>query len=380
MRVVIATERLETPGGAETYTLTVAEHIARLGADVTVFSPRHGMAAAWARERGTVVVATLDELPAEADATLASGPVLATDLAAKYPGALRLFTSHNIDEPFLPPPIGGIVAATIVFNERFAKVAGGHVGTGQILRMTQPIDTRRFSSRGEPLAHPARVVLLGNYHQQVRNRATMLREAWDHANLEWLTLGDPEPTMETAATISEADIVVGYGRSILEGMACSRPAYQLDHAGSDGWVTADNYAALEADGFSGTVLRPAPDIMTLRADLACYDPHMGRVNQDLIRQNHDARVHAGELMRLMRDRSMVVAPPDPDSLQAIRVMAANWTRAEHAADRYRFDAMAHASRTKEEIARIQQFQQTRRYKLAIALGKPMDMLRQLLRR
>jgi hypothetical protein len=373
MRIVLATERLVLPGGSETYLLTVAEHLTRLGADVTVMAPHQGMAADWARERGTAIVESLDDLPPEVDATLAFGSVVATDLAAKYPGALRLFVAHNLDEAHMPPPIEGIVAATIVPNERLAKVARGHLGTGEVIRMTQPIDTRRFSSRGDPQAVPRRVLLLGNNHELPRQRATQLKEAWAHADLEWLSVGQPEPTMEIVATIGEADIVVGYGRSILEAMSCSRPAYVHDSSGSDGWVTEANYEQLEADGFSGAVLRAAPDVARLRADLALYDPHMGRVNQDITRQHHDARIHAGELMTLMRDKLKVVAPPDPDTLQTVRVMAANWIRAEQAADRHRIDALTSA-------ARFQEFRQTSRYKLATVILTPLDKLKRLLRR
>jgi hypothetical protein len=83
--------------------------------------------------------------------------------------------------------------------------------------------------------------LVGNYLHASGQRVDQLQEAWSQPGLEWVRLGHPEPTTEVAEVMAEADIVVGYGRTILEAMACGRPAYVHDHSGSDGWVTAETY-------------------------------------------------------------------------------------------------------------------------------------------
>jgi hypothetical protein len=71
-----------------------------------------------------------------------------------------------------------------------------------------------------------------------------------------------------------ADIVVGYGRSILEAIACG-VAYVHEHSGSDGWVTAENYARRRrtlpapqavptpASRCCGPISRPAPTSVSL---------------------------------------------------------------------------------------------------------------------
>jgi hypothetical protein len=102
MRFVIAQRRLATPGGSESFVLTIAEHLTRLGHGVVVHALELGLAATLARERGIVVISDSD-LPEGADATIALDRVMAIDLARRYPDATRLYVMHNADEPWLPP-------------------------------------------------------------------------------------------------------------------------------------------------------------------------------------------------------------------------------------------------------------------------------------
>ena len=87
--------------------------------------------------------------------------------------------------------------------------------------------------------------------------------------------------LDPVLAIAEADIVVGIGRCALEGMACARPVYVHDHAGSDGWITPERYEAVEAGGFAVSTARLPPDAARLRADLEAYDPALGRACEDL---------------------------------------------------------------------------------------------------
>src|SRR5947209_2272347 len=113
MRFVIAQRRLATPGGSETFVLTLAEHIAKLGHEVVVHALELGLAATLAEQRSIHVVRHETQLPEWADATLALDRVMAIDLARRYPGATRLYAMHNADEIWLPPPEPGVVAATL---------------------------------------------------------------------------------------------------------------------------------------------------------------------------------------------------------------------------------------------------------------------------
>jgi hypothetical protein len=125
-------------------------------------------------------------------------------------------------------------------------------------------------------------------------------------------LGYPEPTITIAEEMAKAD---------MEAMACSRPAYVHDHAGSDGWVTAESYNRLEADGFAGTGVRHTPNLDQLREDFVRYSPALGRVGQDLARTYHDARLVAASVVALIERLGPPVHWHDPAALRALGNLA-----------------------------------------------------------
>jgi len=44
-------------------------------------------------------------------------------------------------------------------------------------------------------------------------------------------------SLEVTTAMDDVDIVVGYGRSIVEAMARGKAVHVFDHAGADGWLT-----------------------------------------------------------------------------------------------------------------------------------------------
>ena len=412
MDVVIATPALAGPGGAQSYALTAGEHIARLGHHVTLYAHELGHVAEQAVEAGLAVAGSPAALPDRADTVITGvSQALALELAGRYPDATRLWVVHG-ENLHMPPAVPGVVAASVALNDRTAQLAAAVPGAGEVVRLRQPVDLRRFSPRGEPAPAPRRVLLFGNYHAHPGERATLLREAWAGADLEWRTAGWPALELDPVAAIAEADIVVGIGRCALEGMACARPVYVHDHAGSDGWITPGRYEAVEAGGFAVSTARLPPDAARLRADLEAYDPALGRAGQDLARMHHDARRHAADLVALAERLAPEPFALDRSATRALMLLAEAQIRAETAAERYRIEARQWAARfqtlhrehEEERIAwvaerdeeraaatrrqaeaateagaeaerRLAALKATRRYKLGAVLARPLDRLR-----
>lgn len=391
MELIVATHQLAAPGGPQSYALTVAEHLARLGHSVTLYAREIGAMAALARERCLNVSAELDELPERAEGVIVGvDRSLAFELAGRYPDAVRVFVVHGVDDIHLPPPVDGVVAATVALNDRLAVRAAACVGAGEVVRMRQPVDMRRFSAGKQPAPRPARVLLLGNYHGAHGSRAQVIMDAWSRAGLSWDQVGHPRASLAVAERMTEADIVVGYGRSIIEAMACERPAYVFDHAGGDGWVTPDSYERIEAAGFSGLALGTPPDAARLRADLDAYRPELGKLGRDLVRTHHDARQHAAELVALLRRLSPEPPPQQRSALRALALLSEAQLRAEIAHDHHRQQAKQWLDRalaleeqlviqTAQAAERLDAVRKTRRYRLAQMLAWPVDVVRGLRR-
>lgn len=413
MRLLFATRQLDGPGGAETYLVTLAENLRRFGDDVTFTARRIGEAAGGARDAGFAVVeceAVLDPAP---DAIVVQDRGLSVGLGRRYPDVPQIFVVHGVDYDYeLPQPGVGVVAATVVLNDRHERRAAALDRCPPVVRLRQPIDMRRFAPSGHPGERLRRALVLSNNFPP--ERLAVLKRAWEPAGVEIATLGrndalgfSGEVAADPRAQISAADVVVGYGRAMLEAMACRRTAFVFAGPGGDGWVTAERYEAMEADGFAGGATADVYDEQRLRDALSEYSPELGQVGRDLVRFPHDAGEHAAAVSALLRDAAgpSVAAP---DSLRQLeRMVDLLWhsegrtatmrvelgalyeelAKREGIQDRHEEEiARQHAElvRRHDELAlRAQQYAEvigSRRYRIGALLSRPLDLLRRASRR
>ena len=150
-------------------------------------------------------------------------------------------------------------------------------------------------------ATPRRALLLGSYLQGEARR--LIIDTWSSLGVEVVQVGQTHPTLHPEDDISAADIVVGKGRAVLDAMSCGRPAYVYDAYGSDGWMTEDSYADLEADSIAGQAYPGIVDAARLRADLAGttppWDTSTGPWCSSTIRRGPTRRSWCGSSVRLL---------------------------------------------------------------------------------
>lgn len=322
MRLVLATNHLGL-GGSESYLLTVAEQFDRLGHEVSIYAPEPANGVQAALDRGLAVVLEPD-LPAECDAVLAQDAGVSLQLADRYPQAPQLFVAHSeIFDLQAPPQLPGVVGKVVALNERVAAKMRSYAKEVEVVRMTQPIDTERFASRAPLPEVPRRVLLLSNTPNS--DRLALLEQACEAASLELVRVGGLQGQVaDPREALVSADVVVGYGRSILEAMGCGRAAYVYDWHGGDGWVTAESYPTIEADGFGGRSGRAVLDAAGLAEDLRRYSPAMGPVNHDLVMAHHRANVHAQDLIALFRSLGAPSGGPREGLQEMARLVRLEW--------------------------------------------------------
>jgi hypothetical protein len=307
LRIVLATYALDQPGGTETYALTVAHELRRLGHEVTLSAEELGAVAAIARRDGLQVARLPSELPVACDVALVQDGIVTAPLADRYPDVALVHVAHSpIFDHQLPVLVPRVIDAVVALSERVASRIRALALDAPVVRLRQPIDTERFASAGPLPERPRRALLLGNYLRGARQAA--LVAAWSSAGIECFQVGGPDRLQhDVREAIAAADIVVAKGRAALEGMACARAVYVYDDFGGDGWVTAATYEPFEADGFAG-VATPRPRTRDdLAADLSEYHPDMGWVNRELIVTHHRAREHAAELVEVLRGSARAAA-------------------------------------------------------------------------
>jgi uncharacterized membrane-anchored protein YhcB (DUF1043 family) len=281
-----------------------------------------------------------------------------------------------------------------------------------VVRLRHPIDTERFAPVGDIAERPRRALVLSNYLSGARRRA--LVEAWEGAGVECVQVGDPTSmALDVVPDIGNADIVVGKGRVALEGMSCARAVYVYDTYAGDGWVTPENYAALEADNFAGFATDGPRTATDLAGDIASYSADMGWTNREIVKAHHSARRHTialldvlrspeprtrrrveglAEITRLSRlswdaERRAMVLQAETDALRArldrveAELSATHATHAEFVAavgarmaekDADMTAASAELERQLEEARRVLA---TRRARVGLAVGRAIDRMR-----
>jgi hypothetical protein len=334
MQIVMSTYALNF-AGTESYFLTVAEQLQRLGHDVTLLSVELGPNAAVVRDRGLELRERVDELPPACDVVYAQDSVTAYELAERYPETPQVYAAHA-DEYDLqtPPQIPGVVQAVVVLHDRLERQVRALAVAPEIVRLRQPVDVKRFYPRTALHDPPLRALILSNYVNH--DRLELVRHACADAGIECAQLGAPSGvwTDQAEVEICRADIVFGKARVIVEAMASGRAAYVYDLNGGDGWMTPERYDLLEADNFGGQAESTATDRKRLRRDLIAYSPEMGPANRDLAVANHSARRHAQELVALferLAGRRERIDAPLAELSRLIRLQWVTEMRAAHLA-------------------------------------------------
>ena len=388
MQLVIATQSLSGIGGSETYAVTIADHLQRLGHDVWLHALEQGPASEGARALGVRVASGVRELPGEPDALVVQDGAVAYEFASLYPRTPQVFVAHSdIFDLQLPPQLPGLIAVVIALYDRVERRVRALGLDVPIVRLAQPVDVERFKPRS-PLRERAQVALtLGNYvHGE---RLELLRRACARTSLELHHVGThgSQAVADPREALNHADIVFGKARVILEAMACGRAAYVFDHNGAEGWVTAQNVGELSADNFGGQS-RPIPvDENRLVADLGRYDPAMGPLNRDFVVAHCSATKHAAALVEVLRG----VAPRTADPVDVPLRELARLVRVGHRADGEAFAVHAHAERLSARVheletevqaarERSEEVVTTRRWKAVQMLLRPLDLARAALKK
>jgi hypothetical protein len=371
MELVLGTHNLAGAGGTETYILTVAEHLQRLGHGVTLFAFQQGQMAENGRSRG-LQVAGEDELPETCDAVLVQDGSSSYLLADRYPSVPQVFrASSPLVDLHLPPQLAETCQCVVVLNNRLDRLVRSLAVVPEVVRLRQPVDIERFVPLGPISEAPRRALLLGNYLEGERRR--VLVEACESLGIEAVQLGRHAGGAEDPLdAIGTADLVVGKGRAILEAMACGRAAFVYDAYGYEGWVTPESYGRLEARGFDGVGADREFGVEALRRDLSGYRREMGLANRDLVVAHHNARAHAEELVSVFR--SLVTDPVRSAApfAEMSRLTRALW-QAEHRAHIF-------ARRCETLQAQIRELENGRRYRTGSVLALPVDAWRTLVTR
>lgn len=285
--------------GVPTYVLTLTKELQRRGHRVAVHCPpsqgRRPL------EGLLPVVKDLSEvsplLEGAPDAMIAYHTPLAAPMRRAFPSVPLLFSAHGLVAGAEPPDdirvdrfiaINELVAATLAFTFGISRA--------DVSLVRDFVDTDRFRPRSS-LREKPRVLFLSNY-KKWRNYY-MIVDACKALGLQFKAVGVPygrSPSVDE--DINQADLVISWGRGIIEAMACGRAVVSFDQIKfnkedlysqviGDGYLTPERYLAAREHNFGARGCRRLfQDWRQLADELSQYDPACSEVNRGLALEHH----------------------------------------------------------------------------------------------
>jgi hypothetical protein len=100
--------------------------------------------------------------------------------------------------------------------------------------------------------------------------------------------------------INNSDLVVSWGRGILEGMSCGRAVVSFDKLMGDGYITPISYFESRKDNFCGfRSKRVFTRVDDLTGEILKYDSGCSKVNRDLILKYHDVKDGVDQILECL---------------------------------------------------------------------------------
>jgi glycosyltransferase involved in cell wall biosynthesis len=280
--------------GVPTFTLTMYKELVKRHHNITIYSPMGGKL-----ETEMNVIKDVKDIKTP-DVIIAQHTNCAVDLKRAFPKIPLVFYSHGLlPEIEQPPPFPADLYFAI--NE---EVKGNFINKGvpeDKIRMVRDfIDTERFTSQKPLHKKLERVLFISNY-KKWKNFKTVAG-ACQKLGVLLKCCGAPYGRCyEIENAINDADLVISWGRGILEAMASGRAALSFDRYEGDGYIDGKTYFEARRDNFSGRVYKYPFTPESLATEMQKYDPGCGTPNRNLILKYHNAVTGVDEILRYLKE-------------------------------------------------------------------------------
>lgn len=280
MNIVISSYALDL-SGVPTFTLTVYRELIKRGHQITVYSPLGGKL-----ETEMGAVKNVDEVPTP-DVIIAQYNTCAESLKKTFVDVPLIFYSHGILPDGEQPPNFSADWYLAVNEEVQQNLQAKGVPAGKIDIVRDFIETDRFIST-KPIRPKIKQVLFISNYKKWKNFKTV-EAACRILGVNLICLGSPYGRhYKIEEAINKADLVISWGRGILEAMSCGRAALSFDRFEGDGYITSDTYLQTRKNNFSGRIFKQDFSGETLAKEMQKYDPKAAMVNRDLVVKYHDS--------------------------------------------------------------------------------------------
>ena len=304
-KVLLGNNTLDSLAGSETWLYTLATELQRRGHSVVAFSPLLGQIAGRLEAVGISCVSSLDDTD-EPDIVVCSHHDITIDLHERFPRVPIIATVHGTkhrdlrDQQLLPehPVTEFTVDQYVSVSEEVQELL--HVYGIASLIVRNFFDLTRFSwSPIPPNGFPRTFVINDNYSTRQDVEVEVIKQVAAHYDATLRLVGASfEQTWGIEDVLRQSDVVVGMGRSVLEGFCMGKVALVHGRWGTGGAVTQDNYDLLKQTNFSGRNSNgrlASPEEIIEMIDKAFAQPQL-EWQRAVVLENHDVRTAAPTIL------------------------------------------------------------------------------------
>ena len=324
MRILLGNNSLAMLAGSETWIFTLATELKKMGHYVVCFSPDLGVISHELEKKDIRSYNNFDledarpfsyvleeKVSHEYDVIIAAHHHIVEYLRLRYPktpiicvvhGTMH-FLENGEKAPEHPSLSAGVNQFVSVSEEVQEKLKQDYNIDSVIIRNF--IDCERFNLKRQITENkPKQILFNSNYNLKNDSEVEIIRTVAKHYGATLAAIGmNFSSAFDVTRAIEDSDIVVGMGRSVLEGIAAGRLGVVHGRWGTAGIVREDNIQTIKCTNFSG---RNSGNVLMTPEELIAeidryYNPETIEWGKNYVKREHNAVIAAESFLRIAKE-------------------------------------------------------------------------------
>jgi hypothetical protein len=288
MKILTSSYTLDL-AGVPTFTKTFFDEVKKRDDEIKVFSPLGGRL-----ESEMEVIKDLKTSDFVPDVIISQHNSCSEILKDNFPTIPHIFYSHGLLPEIEQPPTFICDFYFAINSEVENNLVTKGVDKNKIAIIRDFIDLEKFKSTKKINEKLKNVLFISNYKKWKNFK--IVTEACKINNLNLKCVGAPYGrSKDIAKDINESDLVISWGRGVLEAMASERCTISFDKTVGDGYIDSDNYLEARENNFSGRINNINFSPTSLALEMLKYNPKDGVKNRDLIEKYHNPKIEVDKI-------------------------------------------------------------------------------------
>ncbi len=307
MKILLGNNTFDMLAGSETWMMTLADELLRLGHELTAYSPKLGFVSSKLEIAGVKCIREItDEKP---DLVICAHYEITNYIHSKLPNVPIIAVVHGIlhkeSDTILPEhPVSfkENIKYIAVSEEVQSKLKNDYNIESVIVRNF--FDLEKFKKTEDLAEKPNSFLINSNYWGSNDVISKTIKEVADHYKAETVMIGvETVPVYGVSDIIKDSDIVVGMGRSVMEGACMGKLAIVHGRWGTGGVITPESYQTLKLSNFSGRLNGKKVGLLKSEELIRQIDQYYNQKNINevykIIKKEHNVKIAAEQILNFL---------------------------------------------------------------------------------